>query len=453
VVRLKRDVNVSDWIDQRKVNRFQAIVIILCGLVVLLDGFDTLAISFVAPVISKEWNVPMANFGPVFSAGLFGLMLGALILGPVADRVGRKKVIVLSAIIFGLFSLLTPFSSSLTELILFRFLTGLGLGGSMPNTIALTSEYSPRRIRTTLVTLMFIGFPLGSAVGGFISSKIISSLGWHSVFYLGGIIPIVLALILIVALPESIRFLVAKGTETNKVIAILNRIDRTAKFDSNHTFYLPEKKVEGFTVKHLFGEHRTKNTILLWIVFFTNLLVMYFVLNWLPSVLKAAGFSIEMSILSSEMMQFGGVVGGLIVSRLGDKGNPRKILPWFYVLAAISVALIGSIGSIPLLMCDVFLVGFTVTGSQFIINGLAASIYSTSVRSTGVGWALGIGRIGSIIGPIIGGVILSLKWGTSALFLIASLPALVAAVAISFIVINRNHEEVSTNLEKADLHI
>ena len=407
---MNKEINVSDWIDDKKLSGYQISVIALCALVALLDGFDMVVISFVAPEIARLWDVDVTSFATVFAAGLFGLMLGALIFGPLADRVGRKNVIIASTFIFGLFTILTALSANLTQLTLFRLLTGLGLGGALPNIIALTAEYSPRRLRSTMVSIMFIGVPAGSLIGGFITAGMISSLGWKSPFYLGGILPILLGFILIFALPESIRFHVVKGVNHGKAIGILRRIDPSEKLDEKVKLILPEQNTEGFTVKHLFAGNRARNTLLLWVVFFMNLLVMYFLISWMPTVLGAAGFPIERAIIASCMIQGGGIMGGILASRIGDRGNPRKILVRFYLLAAASVAAIGMANNLALLMTIIFVAGFSVIGSQFIINGLAAGIYPTSIRSTGVGWALGIGRIGSIIGPTVGGTILALGW-------------------------------------------
>ena len=426
------EINVSDWIDGKKPGRYQITVIVLCALVALLDGFDMVVITFVAPEIARLWNVETTSFAPVFSLGLFGLMLGAMIFGPLADRIGRKNVIIASTFIFGLFSILTVLSTSLTHLMLFRVLTGLGLGGAMPNIIALTAEYSPKRLRTTMVTIMFIGVPAGSLIGGLTTAGMISSLGWKAPFYLGGILPVLLGFVLIFALPESIRFLAAKGSGSGKAIGILRRIDPAEKLDEKVKLILPEQKAEGFTVKHLFGEKRTRNTLLLWVVFFMNLLVMYFLINWMPTVLNAAGFPIEKAIITSIMMQTGGILGGILAARIGDRGDLRKVLVGFFLLAAISVASIGQVNNLALLMTAIFIAGFSVIGSQSVINGLAASVYPTSIRSTGVGWALGIGRIGSIIGPVVGAIILSLKWGNAGMFMIGAIPAVFAAIAVLF---------------------
>jgi AAHS family 4-hydroxybenzoate transporter-like MFS transporter len=428
---MNKEINVSDWIDGRKLGGYQISVIVLCALVALLDGYDTAVISFVAPEIARVWNIDATLFTPVFSTGLFGLMLGALIFGTLADRIGRKNVIIASTFIFGLFSILTVCSASLTHLILFRGLTGLGLGGAMPNIIALTAEYSPKRLRNTMVTIMFIGVPAGSLIGGLITAGMISSFGWKSIFYLGGILPVLLGFILIFALPESIRFHVLKGADSGKAIGILRRIDPVERLEENATLILSEQKAEGFTVKHLFSENRARNTLLLWIVFFMNLLVMYFLINWMPTMLRAtAGFPIEKAIIVSIMMQSGGILGGILAARIGDRGNLRKILVGFFLLAAVSVASIGQAENLALLMTVIFIAGFSVIGSQSVINGLAAGIYPTNIRSTGVGWALGIGRIGSIIGPVAGGIILSLKWGKSGMYLVGAIPAVFAAIAV-----------------------
>jgi MFS transporter, AAHS family, 4-hydroxybenzoate transporter len=449
---LGRNVSVTEWIDQRKVSKFQVLVILLCALVALVEGFDLLAISFVAPEIARLWNVDVGAFGPVFAAGLVGLMVGTTVFGPIADRFGRKKVIILSTFAFGLSSLLTIFAGNLNELIIYRFITGLGIGGAMPNVIALTAEYVPKRIRTTGIAIMLIGQPIGSLLGGISAAQMISSFGWESVFVLGGIVPIILSIILIVALPESTQFLVAKGTETGKVTAILNKMDPSTKLDSNVSYYLQEEKIKGMPVKHLFGHNRTRNTILLWIVFFLNLMSMYFLQNWMPAVFNKAGFTTEKAVITSMMMQVGAIVGGLVVSRLGDKIAPRTVLAWFYLLAAISVGAIGMISNQALLMFIVFLAGASVIGSQFLLNGLAAVIYPTRVRSTGIGWALGVGRIGSILGPIAGGIILSLGWSTSGIFYVAAIPLILNIIAVSFIV-SQNPKEVPIDISKDQVNV
>jgi AAHS family 4-hydroxybenzoate transporter-like MFS transporter len=424
------DVDVTRLIDQQKISRYQILVAGLCAAVVFMDGFDAQAIGYVAPSLSAAWKLPKGALGPVFGAGLFGLMLGALILGPVADRIGRKPVIIVSVLWFGVCTLLTVTADSLNTLLVWRLLTGLGLGGAMPNAIALTSEYSPQRSRATMVMFMFIGFSLGSAIGGLIAAQFISKYGWTSVFWLGGLVPIALAPVLYFILPESIRLLALRGTEDQRIRALMARVNPDLQLAQAH-FVISEEHPRGFTVKHLFTEGRTVPTILFWIMFFMNLLDLYFLANWLPTVINNAGLSVELAVVTTSLLQVGGAVGVLIMARLMDRGNPYLVLGCAFFFAAILIASIGSAGTtVALLIPAVFATGFCVVGAQIGSNALAATFYPTFIRSTGVGWALGIGRIGSIVGPVLGGFMLSAGWHTPTIFFIGAIPVLIASAAV-----------------------
>ncbi len=423
-------VDVAELIDQQPVTRFQIRVIALCAGVVFMDGFDTQAIGYVAPTLGKLWNLKPGALGPVFGAGLFGLMLGALIGGPLADRIGRKRVIILSTLAFGLCSLLTVTADSLNSLLLWRLATGLGLGGAMPNAIALTSEYSPQRSRATLVMIMFCGFSLGSALGGVFAARLIPSFGWTAVFWLGGILPIALSLLLILALPESIRLLALRGSEDRRIRTILAHIAPALSFAGETRFVAREERLSGFTVRHLFGGGRALGTALLWVMFFMNLLDLYFLANWLPTLISNAGIAVEIAVIITTLLQIGGVAGAVSLGWLIDRHSPFLVLAAAYLVAGLLIAAIGTSGaSLALLIPTVFGAGFCIVGAQIGANALSASFYPTAIRSTGVGWALGIGRIGSIIGPVVGGIILSLHWQTMSLFLIGALPAFCAAAA------------------------
>lgn len=424
--------DVTAAIDRLPVSRFQVIAIVLCALVALLDGFDTQMIAFVAPVIAREWSVDVAAFGPIFGAGLLGLTVGTLVLGPVADRIGRRAVIIWSTITFGVFALATVLATDLTSLFVLRFLTGLGLGGAMPNIIALTSEYTPQRSRATLVTLMYIGFPFGAVLGGAVSAQLIAAYGWHAVFYLGGVLPLVLAPVLYAWLPESIKFQILRGKDPQAVAAIVRRID-PARLEGQR-IVVAEEQHDGLPIRHLFTEGRAAGTLLLWVVFFCNLLMLYFLINWLPAVLRQAGLPVERAIIATVLLNAGGIVGGLALGWCVDRRGPYALLTAAFVLAAVCVALIGAVGSsIPLIMTVVFVAGFFVIGSQFCMNALAAAFYPTGIRATGVGWALGIGRIGSIVGPVVGGWVIALGWDASQLFLAAAAPALLSSLAVLLI--------------------
>jgi AAHS family 4-hydroxybenzoate transporter-like MFS transporter len=405
----------------------------LCAVVALLDGFDTQAIAYVAPRIAQEWGTAPSAFGPVFAVGLMGLSVGALALSPLADRFGRKTIVVLSTIIFGVFALLTATAESMNALLAYRFLTGIGLGAAMPNIVALTSEYAPERLRATLVTVMFCGFPLGSTLGGLVSTGLIDAYDWRSVFILGGALPLLLTPALVWLLPESARFLVARGAPERRLAAIARRLVptiSTAQFVSQLKSETVESR-EGLSILQLFKAGRSRVTVLLWLAFFMNLLVMYFLVNWLPTLLKAAGLSLAMAILPTATLNLGGVVGGVVLGRLIDRWGPCSVLGAAYAASAGFIVLIALSGeNLPMLLVGAALAGFGVVGGQIGAIALAASVYPTAIRATGLGWAFGVGRIGAIIGPLLGGLLLAQDWAPRTIILSSAGPALAAAAAV-----------------------
>src|SRR5712692_6397633 len=286
-------IDVAEFIDEQPVGGFQIKLLLSCAAVLFLDGFDTQAIGFVAPSLAKEWGVSKAALGPVFSAGLFGLMIGALLFGPLADRIGRKKIIIFSTLAFGLGALVTAFVQDLNTLLAIRFLTGLGLGGAMPNAIAMTSEFNPRRRRATMVMIMFCGFSVGAALGGLLAAALIPQFGWRSVFVVGGVAPLLLVPILALRLPESVRFLALTGQANAHVAELLGLISPRAVFAPATQFVIDEPGLAGIPVLHLFRDGRTLVTLLLWVVFFMSLLDLYFLSNWLPTVLNDLGASMS----------------------------------------------------------------------------------------------------------------------------------------------------------------
>lgn len=445
-------IDVPDLIDQQKVSGFQIRVLALCAAVVFMDGFDAQAIGYVAPSISKLWGLPPGALKDVFAAGLIGLMLGALIFGPVADRIGRKGVIIFCTLAFGVCTLLTVTSGSVKSLLFWRFVTGFGLGGAMPNAIALTAEYSPHRSRATMIMVMFCGFSLGSALGGIFAAQLISRFGWTGIFWLGGLLPLALAPLLVFALPESIRLLALRGREDGHIRNIFLRINPALRFGPESRFTAHEERLSGFAVRHLFRDARAVGTVLLWVMFFMNLLNLYFLANWLPTVINNAGLSVEMAMIITSLLQIGGMVGVLSLGWLIDRFSPFRVLAGAYLVAGFFIGCIGFSGStIGFIIPAVFGAGFCIVGAQIGVNAMAAAFYPTSIRSTGVGWALGIGRIGSIIGPWVGGLILSLQWQTSSLFLTAVGPALCAALA-AFIMASIYRPTAEKRAVPASLH-
>jgi AAHS family 4-hydroxybenzoate transporter-like MFS transporter len=422
-------VDVAEFIDQQPVGRFQIRLLLTCAAVLFLDGFDTQAIGYVAPALAKEWGLTKGALGPVFSAGLFGLMIGALLFGPLADRVGRKKIIILSTLAFGIGALVTAFVQDVNTLLAIRFLTGLGLGGAMPNAIAMTSEFNPRRRRATMVMIMFCGFSVGAALGGLLAAALIPQFGWRSVFVVGGVAPLLLVPILALRLPESVRFLALTGRANERVAELLGFISPKAAFAPATQFVVHEPGLAGIPVLHLFKSGRTPVTLLLWVVFFMSLLDLYFLSNWLPTVLNDLGASVSSAAAIGSMLQVGGVVGTFALGSVIDRFSFRA-LALVYFIAVFAVGAIGQLGhSVVFVTMAIFAAGFCIVGGQIAANALAAGFYPTSVRATGVGWALGIGRVGSIVGPLVGGALLTMKWSTALVFVAAAVAALCAALA------------------------
>jgi len=422
-------------LDQARFGAFQIGITTLCGLVAMLDGFDTQSIAYVAPRIAEDWGLPASSFGPIFGAGLLGLTIGAFALSSAADRFGRKIIILLSVAIFGIFALLTAQARTMDELLALRLLTGVGLGGAMPNIIALTNEYAPARYKATLVTVMFCGFPLGSTIGGLVTAPLIADHGWSWVFLIGGAMPLLLLPVLIWRLPESARFLALRPGQEPRIAAILRKAAPDLSVEAFVASVRGESGdsdgVRRFPVAALFAEGRAGRTALVWTAFFMNLLVMYFLVNWLPSLLKSLGMPLKTAILSTALLNLGGVIGGVVLGRLIDRRDPYLILSAAYFAAAVFIAVIALAGpNTTLLLAAATACGFGVSGAQIGLNAVTANAYPTAVRSTGIGWALGVGRIGSILGPTIGGALLTLGWTPQALLLTAIAPALIAALAV-----------------------
>jgi AAHS family 4-hydroxybenzoate transporter-like MFS transporter len=424
-------VDVTAFIDRHRVSRFQIAIIVLCFLIVAIDGFDTAAIGFIAPVIRAHWQLVPSRLGAVFGAGLAGLMAGALLFGPLGDRIGRKRLLLLCVAGFGIASAASALSPSLAWLIGLRFLTGLGLGGAMPNAITVTSEYCPASRRSFLVTTMFCGFTLGSALGGFVAAALIERFGWRSVLLAGGVLPLALVPLLAWRLPESVRYLVATGGARERIATTLARIAPEPAL-AHARFSAPGGTVSGSPVANLFRADLVRGTLLLWLAFFMSLLVIYLLSSWLPTLLRATGATLRTAALVTAMFQVGGTVGAIAIGWLMDRFNPHYVLAICYAAAGGFVAAIGVLTASPWLAAfAVFAAGFCVSGSQVGANALSAAFYPTDCRATGVSWANGIGRLGSVVGSVAGGAMLTMGLSMSALFVVVGVPAVAAGLAMA----------------------
>jgi AAHS family 4-hydroxybenzoate transporter-like MFS transporter len=426
-----RSVNVTEIIDERGFGRFQLIVAIWCGFLVMLDGFDIGTTAYVVPVIAPLWQIRPEGFGPAFLSTLVGVLIGTLAAGPLADRFGRKRVALAAVAIFGSFELLTLPVDAIGPFIVVRFFTGLGIGALMPIAIALTAEYAPKRLRTTITAIMYLGFPIGVGGGGFIAAEIISRFGWQAMFVIGGALPLLLLPVAAFALPESIRFLVARGQQPARVAQLLNHLTRGTNFTAEDSFTIAEEKTRGFPVSQLFAEGRAVATSLIWVAFFCNLLVIYFLNAWLPTVLKQTGVPLETTFRLTGALSWGGVVSILILSPIVDRLGATRVTIWLFIGAALSILGIGLSGSsVPLLALTIVIGGGCITAGQSFCNILAAALYPTTIRSTGVAWALGIGRAGTMLGPVVGSLMLKAEFAPASILFSAALPAVIAALAM-----------------------
>ncbi len=426
-------IDVTRLIDDSPIGRYQWGVLILCGACMVLDGFDVQAMGYVAPALLQDWKVDKASLGPVFGAGLFGLLVGSLFISVLADKLGRRPVLIGSTFFFAICMLLTPLTHTLYQLMIIRFITGVGLGAIMPNAMALSGEFSPQRKRISIMMIISCGFTVGAMLGGVIAAALIPHFGWQSVFYVGGAAPLLIGLAMLKYLPESIQFQVMKHGPADKIAALLKRVVPAADLGTRPQFAAPEKREGGVPVMRLFSEGRAGLTVILWTISFMNLIALYFLSNWLPTLAKSTGMSLENAVLLGAMLQFGGTLGTITMGWLIDRLGFRRVLLPCFVVAAGSIALIGhSSASLALLFAVVFVTGFAVVGGQPAINALAASFYPTALRSTGIGWCLGIGRIGAVIGPVVGGELIRLKLAQSDLFYAAALPSVIIVLVVLF---------------------
>jgi len=424
-------VLVDRIIDGGRMAGMQLGVVVLCLLIAIIDGFDVGAMGFTAPAISQEWGIDVGDFGPVFGVNLFGMMVGGMLLGPLADRYGRRNMIILSIGVVGVFTAAAAFATSVQVLLVLRLISGIGMGGLTPNLIALSAEYAPARVRSTVVTVVVCGMTFGMFVGGMVSSALIPAFGWQAVFHSGGWLALVLLVAALLWLPESTKLLVQQGSH-DKLARILRKIDPSLQTDGSTRFTITEQKVTRSPITALFTDGRAVTTLLLWLVFFLTLLIIYFLSNWLPALFTQAGLGDTNALVASSLYQLGGVAGGLALGILSDRrGSLVQAVGGCYLLGAVflGVTVLG-IGSAAIVMVTVFIVGFGISGSITGMSAVAAQVYPTQVRSTGVGWAYSIGRIGSIIGPTVGGVFVSLGTAPTTLLAYMIVPTLCAVVSV-----------------------
>lgn len=423
-------INIQDFLNEHRFSPYQWLIFGLCFLIVLLDGFDTAAIGFIAPSLVQDWGVTRPALAPVLSAALFGLAAGAMAAGPLSDRVGRKQVLALSVLLFGAACAWSSFATGVSELAILRFVTGLGLGAAMPNAVTLMSEFCPDRKRALLTNAMFCGFPLGAALGGFLAAWMIPLWGWRSVLLLGGLAPLLAGLLIIVLLPESVRFLVARGAGQERIRAILRHISPSA--DAAPAFVTreaaPADNAGG--VQMILSRPYLAGTLMLWLTYFMGLVIFYALVNWMPLLLRDAGLSAQDATLVSALFPLGGV-GAVLAGWLMDRYNANAVIAACFALTAATIFAIGrSAHNLGLLMAVVLTAGLAMNTAQASLPALAAAFYPTRGRATGVAWMMGIGRLGGIAGSFLVAELARLRFGIEGIFGVVALAGVAATLAL-----------------------
>jgi len=424
-------INIGGLLENSQIGPLQIRVFLLCMICLIMDGFDVQAMGYVAPAIVDDWGIPRAQLGGVFAAANFGVLLGSLVFSMVADKIGRRPVLIGATLFFSVMAIATAYAQNVPQLLWLRFIAGIGMGCIMPNATALIGEFSPKRSRVTLMMCITVGFTVGAALGGFVAAWMIPAFGWPSVFVFGGAVPLVIALAMIWGLPESLQFLAVSGRGRETLAHWLRQLDPTIRVDASTRFVANEEGRTGVPAVHLFRDGRGIVTVLIWTVNFMNLLVLYSLSNWLPTVVTGMGYTTQTAVLVGTVLQVGGTIGTFGLAWLIARGGFIPMLTATFAVATASIALIGQPGiSLALLNVIVFVAGWAIIGGQPGINALSATYYPTYLRSTGVGWGLGIGRTGAIVGPYLGGTLLGLNWGPRELFLAAAVPALISTLTI-----------------------
>ncbi|MBV9644359.1 MAG: MFS transporter [Verrucomicrobia bacterium] len=424
-------VNVQTFINEHPFSGFQWLIFAMCFVIVLMDGFDTAAIGFIAPSLITEWNIGKPALAPVLSAALFGLAFGALLAGPLSDRLGRRLLLIISVLIFAIACFCSAFSVSLPQLTLLRFVTGLGLGAAMPNAVTMMSEYCPDGRRATLVNLMFCGFPLGAAFGGFLAAWMIPQFGWRSVLLFGGSTPLLLSVLLLLTLPESVRYMVAKGHPVAKIRATLSRIADSAA--SAGSFTMTEQapvtdRKSGIRV--VLSRSYIVGSMMLWLAYFMGLVIFYASINWMPILFKEAGLSPQSATLISALFPLGGL-GAVLSGLLMDRFNPNRVIAACFALTAISVYGIGQVvGNLGWLVLIVFSAGVLMNTAQSSLPALAAAFYPTRGRGTGVAWMLGIGRFGGIAGSFLVAELTRQRYTFGGIFAVVAVAGVISCLAL-----------------------
>ncbi len=430
---IAQTIHVPNIINEGRISAFQYLIVVLCGLVMFIDGFDTQAISYMAPLLAKEWGISRQMLGPIFSSALVGLMIGYLALSPLSDRFGHRRLLIASTIFFALFTGLTVAAANVDELMALRLLTGMGLGAAIPSAIALTSEYSPKRLRASFVLAIYCGFSLGFVVAGIAAAWLLPAFGWRSLLWVGAVVPLTFSILLFLLLPESLDRLVRTGADARQILSILCRIDPRLATTPAPASFTTDREERLSAVGSVFQAGRGAGTLLLWFVFVLNLAEFYALQSWLPTILTNEHYALTTVATATSLTTAGGIIAAFVVGPAMDRIGAYGSLACLYLAGVVFVALTGIALARPegILLTATFFAGFCVSGGQKSVIALAALFYPAPVRSTGVGWALGVGRFGGIAGPLLIGLLLGWNFAPKSIFFAAAIPMLLAAASVA----------------------
>ncbi|AET93738.1 mfs transporter, aahs family (plasmid) [Burkholderia sp. YI23] len=452
---MMRQIDVQKLCDEARFRKFHLLLLFWCALIIIFDGYDLAVVGIALPSIMSDMGVQATSAGFMVSSALLGMMIGAVFLGTIADKIGRVPAIVICLLLFSVFTAAAGFTKDPLTFGIARFLAGLGIGGVMPNVVAQMTEYSPRKIRSTMVTLMFSGYSVGGMLAALVGKAMIVRYGWQSVFIAAGL-PALLAPVILKYMPESLGFLVRNG-RSETLAKILPRIEPAYVPQQADSFSLSEREpasgsTSGSTISRLFAEGRGMSTVMLWIAFFMCLFMVYALSSWLTKLMAGAGHSLGSALTFVLVLNFGAMIGAIGGGWLADRFNIKYVLIAMYALAAVSISLLGVKVPVGVLFFLVGLAGASTIGTQIVTYAFAGQFYPTAIRSTGIGWASGVGRSGAILAPIVIGFLVAKALPLQQNFVAIAIPGVIAMLAVCLINVRRpRQDQMVVAAPKADL--
>ncbi|WJE54497.1 aromatic acid/H+ symport family MFS transporter [Bacillus cereus] len=440
-------INVTQIIDRSRFSSFHISLVFWCFLIILIDGYDAVIYGSVVPTLIEEWAMTPVTTGTIGSYTAAGTALGAISFGFLADKVGRKKVILFCTALFSLFTALAGFAEGPVAFTVLRIIAGLGLGGVMPNVISLTTEYAPKRIRNAMVSFVFCGYSVGGIIAALLSKSMLPVMGWKPIFWIASL-PLLLLPFIAKAIPESVGFLLDRGKD-KEINNVLSKLDSEYKMSENVKFERTQVKEKGSPIVKLFEKKRALSTIMFWISCFSCFVLIYTMSTWLPKLMLQSGYDLSSSLTFSAMMNVGAIIGTIIFGRLTDKWGFKKIMIPLYICGAVALSAIGLTKNVLVAYILIGVIGAASVGVQNIGNAFVSQYYPPSMRSTGIGATMAFGRIGGILAPTFIGILLTMNLPANMNFMVIAIAAIVGAIAILFV--QERYSHYKTEREHVDV--